>query len=150
MKRIFALTAAALFASSNAFAADVEKGEKEFKKCKACHTIASADEVIFKGGKTGPNLYGIVGRTAGADPEFSKYGDDLVALGETGLTWTEDLLVEYVRDPKGFLSAQLDTAARSKMSFKLKDASNIVAYLAAVGPQQEASAADDTVGSDAE
>lgn len=134
MTKLFALTAAALLASTSAYAGDATKGEKDFKKCKACHTIANGDEVIFKGGKTGPNLYGVLGRTAGAAEDFTKYGDDLVAAGAAGLVWTEELLVEYVKDPKGFLSAQLDTAAKSKMSFKLKDATDVAAYLAAVGP----------------
>jgi cytochrome c len=143
MTRSFALTAAALLMSTAAFAGDAEKGESEFKKCKACHTVANGDDVILKGGKTGPNLYGVVGRVAGTEPEFTKYGDDLVALGASGLVWTEALLVDYAKDPKRFLSAQLGTAARSKMSFKLKDASNVVAYLASVGPAVEAAPEQD-------
>ena len=60
MTKLFALTAAALMATSTlAYAeGDAHKGAKEFNKCKACHTIASADEIIVRGGKTGPNLYG--------------------------------------------------------------------------------------------
>ena len=39
------------------------RGEKEFNKCKACHTIQAPDGTdVVKGGKTGPNLYGVVGR----------------------------------------------------------------------------------------
>lgn len=143
MTKLFALTAAALLATTSAYAGDAVKGEKDFKKCKACHTIANGDDVIFKGGKTGPNLYGVIGRTAGAAEDFTKYGDDLVAAGAAGLVWTEELLVEYAKDPKGFLSAQLDTAAKSKMSFKLKDATNVAAYLASVGPEVEEMDAED-------
>lgn len=137
MTKLFALTAAALLATTSAYAGDAAKGEKDFKKCKACHTISNGDEVIFKGGKTGPNLYGVIGHVAGANPDFTKYGDDLVAAGAAGLVWTEELLIEYVKDPKAFLSAQLDTAAKSKMSFKLKDGTNVAAYLASVGPVVE-------------
>ena len=62
---------------------DPEKGEKEFAKCRSCHMIESESETIVKGGKTGPNLYGVIGRTAGALDGFT-YGDDIVAAGESG------------------------------------------------------------------
>ncbi|SEK63300.1 c-type cytochrome [Pacificibacter marinus] len=143
MTKFFALTAAALLATSSAYAGDADAGEKDFKRCKACHTISNGDEVIFKGGKTGPNLYGVVGRTAGTQADFTKYGDDLVAAGAAGLVWTQELLVDYVKDPKGFLSAQLDTSAKSKMSFKMKDGEDVAAYLASVGPAVVEMPADD-------
>lgn len=122
--------------STSAFAADPAKGEKDFRSCKACHTIANGDDVILRGGKVGPNLYGVVGRQAGSSAEF-KYGDDLIAAGEAGLVWTEELLVSFVTDPKAFLSEQLETRAKSKMTFKKKDASDIIAFLASVAPQPE-------------
>ncbi|MBU2866892.1 c-type cytochrome [Pacificibacter marinus] len=149
MTKMFALTAAALLATTSAYAGDAVKGEKDMKKCKACHTVENGDDVIFKGGKTGPNLYGVIGRTAGTEESFTKYGDDLVAVGAAGLVWTEELLVEYVQDPKKFLSAQLDTAAKSKMSFKLKDASDVAAYLASVGPAVEEMPVEDMPTEDA-
>ena len=46
---------------------DAANGEKEFRKCKSCHSISSADADLVKGGKTGPNLYGVAGRTAGGE-----------------------------------------------------------------------------------
>ena len=132
MTKFFTLTAVALIASASAtFAGDVAKGEKDFRKCKSCHMIADGDNVIVKGGKTGPNLFGVIGRTAGSVEGF-RYGDSIVAAGEAGLVWTEELLVEYAADPKAFLSKQLGDAAKSKMTFKLKDASDIAAYLASV------------------
>ncbi|MCL4166617.1 UNVERIFIED_CONTAM: hypothetical protein GTU68_031205, partial [Idotea baltica] len=54
-----------------AFAGDAEKGESDFKLCKSCHAVTATDgTVIQKGGKTGPNLYGVIGRVAGSDPDF--------------------------------------------------------------------------------
>lgn len=149
MTKLFALTAATLLATSSAYAGDAAGGEKDFKRCKACHTIANGDDVIFKGGKTGPNLYGVIGRVAGSQADFSKYGDDLVAVGAAGLVWTEELLTDYVKDPKGFLSAQLDTSAKSKMSFKMKDGADVAAYLASVGPAVAEAPSDDMVQEDA-
>ncbi|WP_417249821.1 c-type cytochrome [Celeribacter sp.] len=132
MNKLFALTAAALLATSAAASAgDAAAGEKDFRKCKACHTIASADETIIKGGKTGPNLYGVIGRTAGTVEDF-RYGDSIVAAGEAGLVWTEENLTEYVADPKKFLSDYLGESAKSKMTFKLKKGENIATYLASV------------------
>lgn len=137
MNRI--LTAIALsFVASTAFAeGDVAKGEKTFKKCKACHMIADNDgEVIFKGGKTGPNLYGVVGRAA-ASVEGFKYGKSIVAAGEAGLVWDAEQLANYVKNPKTFLKEVTgDGAAKSKMTFKLKKGGDdVVAYLLSVGPE---------------
>lgn len=141
-----ALTSAALLialAGGAHAAGDATKGEKDFKKCKACHTIASPEgDVIFKGGKTGPNLYGIIGSQI-ASVEGFKYGASIAALGETGAVWTEELMDAYIKDPKGFLKEQLDDGkAKSKMTFKWKKPENIIAYLASVAPAMEAPADD--------
>lgn len=123
-----------------AFAAgDAALGEKVFAKCAACHVIANeAGEVLGgKNAKTGPNLYGMPGRVAGAYPEF-KYGEDIVALGATGFVWNEADFVDYVKDPSKFLQAKLeDKKAKGKMAFKLpkpEDAANVWAYIASLSP----------------
>ena len=136
------LAAGPAFADGHA-SGDAAAGEDVFKKCRSCHAVIDADgETIKKGGKTGPNLYGIFGRQAGAQADFGKkYGKDIVAAGEAGLTWDEESFVAYVADPRGFLRTYLDDKkARSKMSFKLKgeeDARNVWAYLVSVGPAPE-------------
>lgn len=125
-------TLAFLALTGPAFAeGDAAKGEKEFGKCRSCHSIESADAVIVKGGQTGPNLYGVVGRQAGT-AEFDRYGEDLIAAGEQGLVWDAATLAEYMQDPGAFLQAYLDDkSARSKMTFKLrKGAEDVAAYLA--------------------
>lgn len=133
-KLISILTAGVVFISQSALAeGDVAKGEKAFKKCKSCHMIADGDEVIMKGGKTGPNLFGIVGKQV-ASIEGYKYGKSIVALGETGLVWDEALLAEYLLNPTDFLKTKLDDAkAKSKMSLKLKKGGeDVAAYLSSV------------------
>lgn len=140
MTRTFAAILALSFAAP-AFAdshstGDAAAGEKTFNKCKSCHMIETDDgEVIVKGGKTGPNLYGVIGRTAGT-ADF-KYGKDLVAAGEAGLVWDEANLTEYTTDPRAFLRTYLDDSkAKSRMAFKLKKGGeDVAAYLASVGPQ---------------
>ena len=129
------LAAAALSVSGLAAMAegDVEKGAKTFKKCKACHMIANGDDVLVKGGKTGPNLDGVIGRAAATQDGF-KYGKSLIAAGEAGLVWDEALLAEYATNPKTFLRTYLDDdKAKSKMTLKLKKGGeDVAAYLASV------------------
>ncbi|WP_170571376.1 c-type cytochrome [Ruegeria atlantica] len=134
MNRILATAIVGLLALPAYAEGDAEAGKKAFNKCKSCHLIADpAGEVIVKGGKTGPNLYGVAGRTAGTVEGF-KYGDSIVAAGENGLVWDETTFVEYAQDPKGFLKTYLDdTAAKSKMTFKLKSgAEDVYAYIVSV------------------
>lgn len=138
----FALLAGPAFADGHA-TGDAAAGETVFQKCKACHSITSADgEDIVKGGRIGPNLYGLYERTAGTEEEFaSKYGDSLKEAGEKGLVWNETDFVAYVADPREFLQTYNDdNRARSKMAFKLgdeEDAKNVWAYLVSVGPAAE-------------
>lgn len=135
-----ALMSAPAFADGHA-TGDAEAGEKVFNKCKACHAIQTADgEDIVKGGRTGPNLYGVYSRVAGS--EDFRYGDSIVEAGEAGLEWNEEEFVKYVADPKKYLAEYNDDKrAKSKMSFKLKsedDAKDVWAYLVSVGPEVEA------------
>lgn len=118
------------------FAQDVANGEKEFRKCKACHMIQSpAGEDIVKGGKVGPNLYGVVGRAAGSVEGF-KYSDALLELKDSGEVWTEADLAAYMTDPNKFVQEKTgDQSARTKMTFKLnKNQADVAAYLASVAP----------------
>ena len=119
MKLFPLLAASALMAAAPAFAGDIEAGEKDFKKCKACHMVVSADgEEIYKGGKTGPNLYGVIGRVAGSDDGY-KYGDGLKDAAEAGFVWTEDAMAAYAAAPKAWPSDNGYTA-KTKMTFQLK------------------------------
>ncbi|GFE49448.1 cytochrome c2 [Roseobacter cerasinus] len=133
---IIALSVAAPAFADGHSAGDAAAGEKAFSKCKSCHMIVADDGTeIVKGGKTGPNLYGVIGRQAGT-ADF-RYGDDLVAAGEAGLVWDEATLAEYTADPRAFLRTYLDDSkAKSRMAFKLKKGGeDVAAYLASVGPQ---------------
>lgn len=121
---------------------DAEAGEQAYRQCRSCHSIVDADgEAIVQGGKVGPNLWGLPGRTAGAQEDFSRYQDSLVAAGEAGLVWNEEEFTAYVQDPGGYLKSYLeDDGARSGMAFKLRseeDAVNIWAYIASVSPEPE-------------
>jgi cytochrome c len=125
---------AALTVPIFAFAGEAAKGEADFKKCKACHSITAEDGTeIQKGGKTGPNLYGVIGRPVASYPDF-KYGEAIAAVGATGAVWDEAMLAAYVADPTKWLQTALDDpAAKSKMTFKLaKGGEDMAAYLASL------------------
>lgn len=137
--KIFAATvlATTLFALP-ALAGDAAKGEADFKKCKACHAITGPDGTpIVRGGKVGPDLYGVIGRQIGTLPDY-QYGASIVAAGADGTLWDEATLAAYVADPAAWLKTKLgDDAAKSKMSFKLaKGGEDIAAYLGSLNPAQ--------------
>lgn len=141
-----ALLSAPVFADGHA-TGDAEAGKKVFNKCKSCHTIADAEgNKIVKGGRTGPNLYGLYSRVAGST-DF-KYGKSMIQAGEAGLVWNEENFAQFVADPKKYLAEYTgDARAKSKMSFKLRkeqDAANVWAYIVSVGPKVEAEAEADT------
>lgn len=119
---------------------DIEAGKKVFNQCQTCHVVADPEGNVLAGkkaSKTGPNLYGVVGRQAGTYPDF-KYGPSMVEAGTKGLIWEQATIVEYVADPTKFLEGYLgDTKAKGKMAFKLKkpeDAVNVVAFIASLAP----------------
>ena len=107
--------------ASGALAADpdVKKGEKVYKKCKACHLVDKEKN------KVGPHLVGLIGRKA-ASVEGYKYSKAMKAKGDEGLVWTEEVLLEYLIKPKEYVKG-------TKMAFgglkKEKDRVNLVAYL---------------------
>lgn len=118
---VSACAAAGLLAgvSSAALAdGDAAAGKKVFNKCKVCHSLAEGEN------KIGPSLAGVVGRAAGTVEGF-KYSD---AMKESGLTWDEATLDQYLADPKGFVPG-------NKMAFvglkKEDDRENVIAYIEA-------------------
>jgi len=98
------------------FTTDAAAGEKVFAACRTCHVL---DEGV---NRVGPSLHKIVGRKSGSAPGFS-YSD---ANKNSGITWTPEVLFEYLKDPKGYLPG-------TKMAFPgVKDdqaRANLVAYL---------------------
>lgn len=130
---IFTALALPAFAEGDAVA-----GAEQFdRQCVSCHVARDASGEVLAGrnAKTGPNLYGIVGRALGAEEDF-RYGDSLVAAGEAGLVWDEESFVGYIQDPTGWLrEATEDRRARGKMAYKVRDAqeaADIYAFIASL------------------
>jgi cytochrome c len=135
MKHLPAALALAILATP-ALAGDPALGEKAFAKCKACHAIVAPDgTAIQKGGKIGPNLYGVIGRQVASYPDFA-YSAAAVAAGADGTIWDEASVAAWLVDPSAWLQEKTgDAAARSKMVLKLpKGGEDVAAYLASVAP----------------
>ena len=96
---------------------EISHGEKVFKKCAACHSIA-------KGGKNniGPALYNVVGRKVGAVSDY-KYSK---ALSGYEKEWTFEELNGYLIKPAKWIKG-------TKMAFaglrKEKDRASVIKYL---------------------
>jgi len=72
--------------------------------CSTCHVVVDEEGTLIAGRNpninTGPNLYGIVGRTVGSVEDF-RYSESLMEVGaEDGLgqAWNEEHFVGYVQD----------------------------------------------------
>jgi cytochrome c len=89
----FALVAAVgLIASTGAaLAQDVAAGETSFRKCAPCHSIGPD-----AANKVGPELNGLDGRKSGSVDGFN-YSD---ANKASGITWSEAVFREYIKDPR--------------------------------------------------
>ena len=116
------LAIAVALAGGSAFAGagDPVKGEKVFKKCKACHSVKPGKN------KIGPSLAGVFGRKAGTAGGYKKYR----GLKGADYSWDEALLDEYLTNPKTFVKKR--GAKGTSMAFKLKKAAqraDIIAYL---------------------
>ena len=112
-----ALAAATALISGTAFAdGDAAKGKRVFNKCKACHSLEAGKN------KIGPSLHGIFGRKSGSEAGY-KYSS---AMKNSGITWSEDTLKEYLENPKKMVPG-------NKMAFvglrKEKDREDLIAYL---------------------
>ena len=96
---------------------DIQHGEKVFKKCSACHMIAS-------GGKNriGPNLWSVLGRKTGAVSDY-KYSKALTAYGKE---WT-------FTEMNGFLIKPSAHIKGTKMAFaglkKEKDRASVILFM---------------------
>lgn len=99
--------------------ADVAAGEKDTKKCAACHDFT-------KGGpnKVGPNLFGVVERPKGSHDGFS-YSDAMKSFSDPK-TWTYTSLNHFLHKPSEYIKG-------TKMNFaglkKASDRANVIAYL---------------------
>ena len=98
-------------------AADLENGRRAFARCRSCHTITEGGPNM-----TGPNLYGVFGRQAGAHPDFN-YSE---AMETADFVWDGPRLDDWLENPRTFLRG-------TKMSFAgipdATDRRDVIAFL---------------------
>lgn len=97
--------------------ADVENGQRVFARCRSCHTVTEGGPNM-----TGPNLYGVFGRTAGT---AAKYNYSPV-VKNAGFVWDAGHLDHWLENPRTFLRG-------TKMTFpgieNATDRRDVIAYL---------------------
>ena len=96
---------------------DLAHGEKVFKKCSACHMIAADGKNMI-----GPNLWNVIGRTAGSVSDY-KYSKAMVAYAKE---WSFEEMNSYLIKPQAYIKG-------TKMAFaglrKEKDRASVIKYL---------------------
>jgi cytochrome c len=140
-KSMLAGIAVAVMAAGPVLAADcqlpaeAQPGKAISSQCKACHTFDASKPK----GPVGPNLHDVYGEKAGTQKEF-KYSEAIQAANAKGLEWTDDKLVQYLADPKAFLTSVNGSELKNLMAFNLKDEGkrkDIVAFLKAIKGKPE-------------
>ena len=96
---------------------DIAHGQKVFKKCSACHMIASDGKNMI-----GPNLWEVFGRKAGSVSDY-KYSKAMVAYGKE---WTFGEMNSYLIKPQAYIKG-------TKMAFaglkKEKDRASVILFM---------------------
>ena len=96
---------------------DLAHGEKVFKKCSACHQIASDGKNMI-----GPNLWSVIGRTAGSVSDY-KYSKAMIAYAKE---WSFEEMNSYLIKPQAYIKG-------TKMAFaglrKEKDRASVILYM---------------------
>lgn len=110
--------AAAVVAAAETVTGDAAKGTRTFKsKCGGCHTYEEGDR-----NRTGPNLWGVIGRERGAVEGF-RYS---TAMKESGGVWTPENLSAFIENPRSNMPG---TKMTYKGLGKPQDRANVVAYI---------------------
>ena len=91
MRHLACVAVGLVLSTATALAQDVTAGEASFRKCAPCHSIGPD-----AANKVGPLLNGLDGRKSGTVAEFN-YSD---ANKASGITWSEAVFKEYIKDPR--------------------------------------------------
>jgi cytochrome c len=102
-----------------AMAADAQHGKQLFARCAKCHSVTDSND---DSALVGPSLKGIVGRKSASLEDF-RYS---TAMRQSGLTWTDENLKEYIADPQAKVKGNRMALSGSLEPGEIDD---IIAYL---------------------
>jgi len=103
--------------------ASAEAAQQAFNNsCRTCHSVKEGDN------RLGPNLNKIVGRKAGALPDYN-YSS---SMKEAGFTWDQDKLTRFMLKPDEVVSGN---KMQPYGGVSAEEAGKIVAYLQTAGGQ---------------
>lgn len=121
--RLLALLAS-IVAAVPAFAeGDPKRGERQFQRCFACHSVDANEKAKLQG----PNLNRVIGRRAGT-LEGYEYSEGMAAWGRAGLVWSAETLDHFLTEPE---TAVTGTKMAMPPLTDPQDRADIIAYLTA-------------------
>lgn len=98
--------------------ADLQRGQRLFLQCRACHSLAEGEAHR----PSGPNLWGMFGSLAGQREGFN-YSD---ALKNSGVVWTPATIEEWLARPSTFVPGNRMAFAGVRTEL---DRTHLIAYL---------------------
>lgn len=96
----------------------LKRGRIVWLQCRSCHTLKDGEPDL-----TGPNLYGVFGRTAG---QYGGFGYS-TPLKESGIVWDAETLNAWLEKPDQYISGNVMAYAGLR---KPSDRDAVIAYLA--------------------
>jgi cytochrome c len=108
--------------------ADADKGQRLFRQCAACHTIAKGG-----GDRNGPNLYGVINRPVAQGSARFNY---TAALESIGGSWTPERMDAWIENPHRVAPGTSMIYAGMRNGV---DRADLIAYLALQGDAPAAS-----------
>lgn len=111
------VAAASVMVAAPAAAQEADKGERVFKKCQTCHSLAAGEHT-----DKGPSLHGIFGRKAGTAEGYA-YSE---AMKAATVVWSEETLDAFLADAQGVVPGNTMNFSALR---KPEDRTAVIAYL---------------------
>jgi len=100
--------------------ASADRGASAVRKCQSCHNFGEGEP-----NKTGPHLFGVVGRPEGGLSDFA-YSEGMLEHNANGDVWTYENLNAFITSPKTYVPGTKMTFAGVRSP---EERADILAYL---------------------